>query len=151
MWFRYEKIKMPDIQWKFVPFNKFLNNSYEQPILKRKKGLVPAQELDKCCKLKKISLLAYFPLRILHATWNCPLKKTKQFNKQNDPISKNKLQQLIKKLIGTYNFTKSFWCIVIWIHNDLVLVRQKLRNCNNMSLLAYFQLRIFRATWNCPK
>ena len=58
--------------------------------------------------------------------------------------------QDIKKLIWTYNFTKSFWCVVIWIHNDLVLVRQKLRSWNNISLLAYSPLRIFRATWNCP-
>ena len=58
--------------------------------------------------------------------------------------------QDIKKLIGTYNFTKSFCCVAIWIHNDLVLVRQKLKSCNNISPLAYFPLKIFRATWNCP-
>ena len=58
--------------------------------------------------------------------------------------------QDIKKLIGIYNFTKSFFCIAIFNNNDLVLVFQKLKSWNKISPLAYFPLRILHATWNCP-
>ena len=53
---------------------------------------------------------------------------------------------VISKKIKCLTFSEILYCSINLL-NNLVQVHQKLRNCNNISPLAYFPLRIFRTTW----
>ena len=78
-----------------------------------------------------ISPLAYFPLRIFRATWNCPSGKTDELrlqinNKYKTTCCNYILHWLLKNWTGINYFTLSLFCIAIFHNNVWVLVFQKI-------------------------